>query len=84
VWLPHARFDHKSHASKKCADCHAVASSKSADDLAMPTIETCRECHGGSQPVAKKVTSNCLLCHAFHDPKHAWDPTVSKRAASDR
>jgi predicted CXXCH cytochrome family protein len=66
-WMPHARFDHKSHAASKCGDCHDVAGSKSADDIAMPTIETCRECHGGSRPMDKKVTSNCLLCHGFHD-----------------
>ena len=21
-----------------------------------------------------KVTSNCLLCHGFHDSRHPWDP----------
>ena len=72
-WMPQARFDHKSHAQAKCADCHDVARSKSASDVAMPTIETCRECHGGSHPVEKKVTSNCLLCHGFHDARYAWE-----------
>lgn len=72
-WMPHARFDHKSHAQQKCADCHDVSHSKSAADVAMPKIDACRECHGGSRPAAKKVTSNCLLCHGFHDAKHPWD-----------
>jgi predicted CXXCH cytochrome family protein len=84
AWMPKARFDHKSHASSKCADCHAVANSKSAADIAMPTIVTCRECHGGSRPVEKKVTSNCLLCHGFHDAQHPWSPESRKRAANDR
>jgi hypothetical protein len=39
----------------------------------MPAIETCRECHGGSRPAEKKVTSNCLMCHAFHDARNAWE-----------
>ncbi len=78
-WMPHARFDHRSHAASKCADCHAVAKSKSSSDVAMPTIDTCRECHGGSKPVATKVTSNCLLCHGFHESRHPWDPDFKPR-----
>jgi predicted CXXCH cytochrome family protein len=80
VWMPHARFDHKSHASSKCGDCHATASSKKSSDLSMPTIDNCRECHGGSKPVEKKVTSNCLLCHGFHESSHPWDPGFKPRA----
>jgi predicted CXXCH cytochrome family protein len=83
-WMPHARFDHKSHASSKCADCHNVAKSNSANDVAMPAIENCRECHGGSRPTEKKVTSNCLLCHGFHESQHAWDPAFVKRTADAR
>jgi predicted CXXCH cytochrome family protein len=72
-WMPHARFDHKSHTQAKCSDCHDVSRSKSSGDVAMPTIETCRQCHGGSRPQEKKVTSNCLLCHGFHDARFAWE-----------
>ena len=57
-----------------CADCHDAARSKLATDVSMPSIETCRDCHGGSRPVEGKVTSNCLLCHGFHDSRHPWDP----------
>lgn len=80
TWMPHARFDHKAHQQSKCADCHAVAQSKNASDVAMPTIKQCRECHGGSKPVAGKVTSNCMQCHGFHDATHAWDPTFQPKA----
>ena len=71
-WMPKAHFDHKTHAQAKCAECHDVARSKSANDVAMPRIETCRECHGGSRPETGKVTSNCLLCHGFHEAEHPW------------
>lgn len=71
-WMPHARFDHKSHAQQKCTACHDVTRSKSAADIAMPKIDACRECHGGSRPVEKKVTSNCLLCHGFHEARFPW------------
>ena len=80
-WMPGARFDHAAHAQSKCADCHRVDQSKSLREVAMPTIETCRECHGGSRPQTGKVTSNCLLCHGFHDPRHPWDPQFVPRAA---
>jgi predicted CXXCH cytochrome family protein len=92
TWMPHARFDHKSHAQAKCADCHDVAKSKRSQDVAMPKIESCRECHAGSQPAEKKITSNCLLCHGFHEQQHPWDPNfkpkgktrVAQGAAGDR
>lgn len=78
-WMPQARFNHKSHAHAKCADCHDVASSRKAGDVAMPGIKACRECHGGSRPVEGKVTSNCLLCHGFHDSRHPWDPQFTPK-----
>jgi hypothetical protein len=81
-WMPHARFDHKSHASAPCADCHGVAKSKSASDVAMPPIAKCRDCHGGSKPVEGKLTSSCLLCHGFHDAAHPWDPSFRPRGTA--
>lgn len=81
-WMPHARFDHASHEQSKCADCHDVSKSTRSADVAMPTIEGCRECHGGSNPVEKKVTSNCLLCHGFHEQKHPWDPQFKPKGAT--
>ena len=72
--MPHAEFDHKAHAQARCADCHEVEKSKRSADVAMPAIAVCRECHGGSRPVERKLTSNCLLCHGFHDARYKWDP----------
>ena len=78
--MPHARFDHKAHASTKCADCHDVAGAKRVSDIALPKIEKCRECHGGSRPAEGKLTSNCLLCHGFHDATHPWDRSFVPKA----
>jgi len=87
-WMPRAQFDHRMHAQTACADCHDVAKSKRSADVAMPTITACRECHGGSKPAEKKITSNCLLCHGFHDAESPWDPNFkpkgSARAAGSR
>ena len=82
AWMPSARFDHKSHAQAKCADCHDVAKSRRSGDVAMPAIGSCRECHGGSRPAERKVTSNCLLCHGFHEQRHPWDPQFKPRSAT--
>ena len=84
-WMPQARFSHKTHPHVKCAECHAVASSKKAADVSMPAIGKCRECHAGSKPAEARVMSNCLLCHGFHDARHPWDalftPKSLQRAA---
>ncbi|HUL92112.1 MAG TPA: cytochrome c3 family protein [Burkholderiales bacterium] len=82
-WMPQARFTHRSHAQSKCADCHDVARSMDSSDVAIPEIETCRKCHGGSKPVEKKVTSSCMLCHGFHDPSHPWSPGTKPGAVAE-
>jgi cytochrome c5 len=80
-WLPKSRFDHLSHRTYKCADCHdRVAKSKLSSDVAIPDIETCRTCHAGNEPVANKVVSTCIACHAFHVPGHA---PMGRRAEAD-
>lgn len=83
-WMPQARFDHKTHAQARCLECHDVARSKKSSDVAMPDIDTCRKCHGGSRPAQGKVTSNCLLCHGFHDARHRWAPQFKPRKAPAR
>jgi predicted CXXCH cytochrome family protein len=82
--MPHARFDHKAHASSKCVDCHDVARAKRISEVALPKIDKCRECHAGAKPVEAKLTSNCLLCHGFHDESHPWDPAFVPRAKNAR
>ncbi|QJR10918.1 hypothetical protein DSM104443_01988 [Usitatibacter rugosus] len=83
LWMPAVRFDHKAHAQAPCADCHNVAKSKSSTDVAMPTIDDCRKCHGGSKhTVEKTLTSNCLMCHGFHDLKHPYDPTFKPKGTT--
>ncbi|HFD11755.1 MAG TPA: hypothetical protein ENJ32_04720 [Crenotrichaceae bacterium] len=67
-WMPFARFDHTSHASESCTNCHENADqSTTSSDILMPEIETCQECHGGeNQP--DKLVSDCVMCHRFHLP----------------
>jgi len=73
-WMPKARFDHARHSTTltDCKTCHAAPESKQAADVLMPSIATCRECHGSSTTVthSNRVPSDCTLCHAFHIPSN--------------
>jgi len=65
-WLSNARFDHGDHEGEaSCSSCHAVATSQSVEDVAMPSIGTCLECHGSASDFPD-VDSTCASCHEFH------------------
>jgi hypothetical protein len=72
VWMPQALFTHRAHDTQSCTTCHEVRHSKRAEDIAMPDLARCRDCHVGVQPVLGKVTSDCATCHAFHYGKEPW------------
>lgn len=75
TWMPKSVFNHASHASEACTDCHAAQRSDKAEQVLMPQIAVCRDCHAGATPVANKVTSDCGLCHGFHLPARLPPPT---------
>lgn len=68
AFMPKALFEHQAHSMTSCDTCHAARKSKHADEVLMPGIKTCRDCHAGSAPVTDKVGSDCGLCHGFHWP----------------
>ena len=63
-----ARFDHEAHEQEDCVSCHAADTSRKANDLLMPTLATCRECHMGAEAVKAEVPSTCAMCHSYHPP----------------
>ena len=66
VWYVDANFVHAKHATKACVDCHEGAlTSQASNDLLIPGIDNCRECHGGAH-ASGKVASTCIACHAYH------------------
>lgn len=65
VWMPKSWFDHSSHRTMACGDCHEAQASSSAEDVLMPDIASCRQCHGGGD-ARNKLASDCVDCHVFH------------------
>lgn len=89
-WLPKGIFDHGKHDQMACVDCHDAPMSKSATDVLLPGIDSCRRCHGG-EAAAAKVPSTCIACHGFHrhdlppmrdGPDTAQDPAAHRLARS--
>ncbi len=84
VWMPHTLFRHADHATQTCTSCHDVRDSKRAEDIAMPDIAQCRQCHVGAQPVLGQVTSDCARCHNFHSGHEIWHGAPKLPAHADR
>ena len=64
-WMPNGIFVHAKHVQTDCDTCHLATGSKSPQDVLLPGIAVCRECHGGARAV-DKVPSTCIACHDFH------------------
>jgi hypothetical protein len=93
-WFQHAAFSHGQHLSVSCSKCHAQAyatnnrrvdSELEADQVMLPGIAICAECHiadpvlrnqkAGTQPLVS--SADCIDCHRFHiDPPRLRQPTA--------
>lgn len=69
-WLPKSRFPHSQHSTFECGKCHQVTGSKSSADIAIPDLASCRDCHGGNEPMRDKARGTCETCHGFHTGSH--------------
>jgi hypothetical protein len=77
-YQPGAVFPHFKHDTIDCAGCHDKENSKSSTEIAMPTIEKCRECHGGERSVKRKIGSACDSCHRFHRGERKGEASAKK------
>lgn len=61
--LKRSMFNHAPHVLQaKCESCHSgIRTSKTAADVNLPAIDSCRSCHNASQ-----VRDTCATCHRFH------------------
>ncbi|QKG72145.1 cytochrome c3 family protein [Erythrobacter mangrovi] len=78
------RFDHEAHTQEKCTSCHLADTSKSARDLLLPDLKSCRECHQGEKAVKADVPSSCAMCHSYHPPNFRRDEDTDEAAAPNR
>ena len=66
-WLPKGFFAHDLHRGAACESCHAASDSAASEEVLLPGIAVCRECHGGEH-ADKQLQSTCIECHNFHQP----------------
>ena len=66
--LKKGHFNHEPHGAVSCSECHAAEQSEKADELLLPSIDTCKDCHG-SEGAGNLVTTTCTNCHGFHTKK---------------
>jgi hypothetical protein len=98
IWQPHAHFNHASHRALECRDCHEKAypfnandktlkpenlRSVSKDDVMLPDIKNCRQCHSPPRQENDKqlggVRHDCTECHSYH---HGSKPLEGLGAAA--
>lgn len=65
-WFSKAQFNHGAHRTQQCASCHNVENSESSAEVAIPDRQSCLQCHSGKIPKHKRIASNCMSCHNFH------------------
>jgi Zn-finger protein len=95
-YLRNGWFDHRAHTNLDvrasdgnrrwgCRDCHAAEKSNNANDLLLPTVANCQQCHVGekgahtAQLVRSGTVSSCAMCHDYHADEGA--PWVLKRGS---
>ena len=64
----HGGFNHAEHKQEKCTSCHVADTSKTSEDLLLPDLASCRECHQGEDAASAEVPSSCAMCHSYHVP----------------
>jgi len=65
IWFADAKFTHAKHTTVDCERCHEARNSQQSNDLLIPGITNCRECHGGAY-AKDKVPTTCIACHDYH------------------
>lgn len=76
-WYPFAGFDHEVHLTRSrarmddeaaCSSCHAAGTSARSEDVLIPGLDNCLQCHGPSSAGETTVALSCRGCHDFHLP----------------
>jgi hypothetical protein len=88
-WFSHSQFSHFSHRlspeppggqgprviGKNCTACHVFARwSTKTEDVLMPSIEKCRECHDSTVETTERARTDCVACHRYHNEAGGRQP----------
>lgn len=82
-WFSKAQFNHGAHRTQQCISCHKVEDSESSADVAIPDRTSCLQCHSGNKPKHKRIASNCMSCHNFHQA-HRGEALNTSEKISDK
>lgn len=63
--LKGSAFPHSAHSTETCASCHAAETSTRTEDVLLPDISNCRQCHGDTGAMTE-TPSSCQSCHGYH------------------
>ena len=91
-WYPYSGFDHEVHLTRSrtrmdgeaaCGSCHAAKDSSTSEDVLIPGLDNCLQCHGPSDAHETTVALSCRGCHDFHLPFRGAmkDPDAARDAA---
>ena len=75
-YLPWGAFNHAIAAHRvdaagreTCNSCHKARTSRQAEDLLLPRIDTCFACHGKTKDQTPQAAgAACAECHGYHTP----------------
>jgi hypothetical protein len=56
------KHDVKEHQALNCQQCHPAAQSRQTQDVLLPGIDNCRQCHAPGSP----ARFDCIECHRYH------------------
>jgi hypothetical protein len=79
-WFPRAMFDHRSHRTQQCTECHDARTSRKTSDLLIPKWASCVTCHHDGPQATR---SDCLTCHTYHD-RSREGPDADPQTKPDR
>ena len=80
-WFGHSQFNHFSHrhrpkhragqeplvSDENCTACHQYTKrSTRTEDVLMPSIRKCRECHDATVDLKEQARTDCVSCHRYH------------------
>lgn len=80
TWFGKSEFTHAKHTVMNCVSCHDAERSATSENVLIPAIENCQNCHAGENAKGK-LANECVDCHGFHESKFPLHLRTEVRAA---